>query len=134
MNIHTVVIGSGILLINLFNIPLVIAHNLSSQLIVESLFTQSIKDGYTSLKSNVEDTMSNLTDDKKTDAEKYIEQHDKDRKTYQNEMKKVNENYIKARKEAQRTYMKYHSQLPIEEDIEKDMELIRNDLFIKTDL
>ncbi len=128
MKVHVVIVGSGILFINLFTIPLAVAHNLSDQFIVETSITQSIKDGYTNLKSNVEETMSSFTDEKNTDAEKYVEQHDKDRKTYQDEIKKVDQNYMKARKEAQRNYMKNHSQLPIEEDIEKDMERIKSGL------
>ncbi|AGC49538.1 hypothetical protein K9U34_02215 [Lawsonia intracellularis] len=128
MKVHAVIIRSGILSINLFTIPLAVAHNFSDQFVVETSITQSIKDGYTNLKSNVEETMSSLTDEKNTDAEKYLEQHDKDLKAYQNEIKKADQNYMKARKEAQRNYMKNHSQLPMEEDIEKDMEHIKSGL------
>ena len=102
MKVHAVIIRSGILSINLFTIPLAVAHNFSDQFVVETSITQSIKDGYTNLKSNVEETMSSLTDEKNTDAEKYLEQHDKDLKAYQNEIKKADQNYMKARKEAQK--------------------------------
>lgn len=128
MKVHVVIVGSGILFINLFTIPLAISHNLSEQFVVETSITKSIKDGYTNLKSNVKETMSSLTNEKNTDAEKYIEQYDEDRKAYQDKIKKVDQNYMKTRKEAQRNYMKKHSQLPMEEDIKKDMEHIKSGL------
>lgn len=128
MKSYVVIIGSGILFIKLFTIPIAIAHNLSDQFIVETSITKSIKDGYTNLKSNVKETMSSLTDEKNPDTEKYIEQYNEDRKEYQDKIKKIDQSYMKTRKEAQRNYMKKHSQIPIEEDIKKDIERIKNGL------
>lgn len=85
MKVYAVLIESAILLINLFTIHLAIAHNLSDQFVVETSITESIKNGYTNLKNNIKETISSLTDEKNTDAEKYVEQDDKDSKTYQDE-------------------------------------------------
>ena len=60
MKVYVVIVGSGILFINLFTTPLAIAHNLSDQFVVETSITQSIKDGYTNLKSNMERIKSGL--------------------------------------------------------------------------
>ena len=85
--------------------------------------TDSVKQGYQELKHNVKGMVNDLTGNDKTDAQKYMDQRKEDMKEYRDKVMEARKEYMQNRQEAQADYLKDHKQLPMKEDMKKDMEM-----------
>lgn len=86
-------------------------------------FTETVKEGYHDLKQNVKGMVNDITGDDRKDAQKYMEQRKEDMKDYREKVLEARKDYMQSRQEAQADYLKNHKQLPIQEDLNKDMDL-----------
>ena len=95
-----------------------------NRFLAESSFTQSVKDGYQDLKKDVKSTVNELTGDDKTAAQKFREQRDEDLRTYHEDVQDARKDYVKNRESAQKDYLEHHKELPLNEDLNKDLDAI----------
>lgn len=116
-------LGGCLLAAGLLLVPAASAHasGLTNRFLAESSFTQSVKDGYQDIKKDVKETVNEITGDNKSDAQKFRERRDKDLHTYQKDVRDARKEYMKKREKAQQDYLKHHKELPLKEDLNKDL-------------
>lgn len=130
MKINNPLLTSCVFLAGLGMLPLSQAHAASAQyvdqqLLAENSFTESVKEGYQDLKANVKGAVDDMTDQNRTDAQKFREQREEDLRDYRKDVQDAREDYMDKRQEAQKTYLKNHNQLPVTEDLRRDMDINR---------
>ncbi len=86
-------------------------------------FTRSVKEGYHNFKQDVKGAVDDLTGRDKDDARRYLEERNEDMQDYRNTVLEARKDYMQSRQEAQAEYLKDHKQLPIQEDMVKDMDM-----------
>jgi len=84
----------------------------------EKSFSQSVKDGYYSLKNSM---FSSYSGNDNEDSKTYMENYRKDLNDYHNALREARDDYRKARLDEQRSYLEHHSTLPVNEDIDSDI-------------
>ena len=67
--------------------------------------------------------MDEITGDNKSDVQKFRERRDKDLHTYQKDVRDARKDYVKKREKAQQDYLKHHKELPLKEDLNKDLDV-----------
>lgn len=92
-----------------------------SGVLAENTFTQSVKETYRDAKNDLKKVVNNITEDGKSDEQKYREEREKHVKEYQEKVRDARQDYTEKRMDAQKAYLKDHGQLPAREDIEKDL-------------
>ena len=121
---HTA-LGGCLLAAGLLLVPVASAHasGLTNRFRAESSFTQSVKDGYQDIKKDVKETVDEITGDNKSDVQKFRERRDKELHTYQKDVRDARKDYVKKREKAQQDYLKHHKELPLKEDLNKDLDV-----------
>lgn len=89
--------------------------------LAENTFTQSVKETYKDAKNDLKKVVNNITEDGKSDEERYREERAKHVKEYHEKVREARHDYREKRTDAQKSYLKDHNQLPVKEDIEKDL-------------
>ncbi|MBQ8173218.1 MAG: hypothetical protein IJ034_04670 [Mailhella sp.] len=84
----------------------------------EKSFSQSVKDGYHSLKNSM---FSSYSGNNNEDPKTYMENYRKDLNDYHDALREARDDYRKARLDEQRSYLEHHSTLPVNEDIDSDL-------------
>ena len=95
-----------------------------NELQAENTFTQSLKETYNDAKNDLKKVVNNITADGKSDEQKYREEREKQVKEYHEKVRDARQDYAEKRMNAQKAYLKDHGQLPIKEDIEKDLNTV----------
>ena len=97
------------------------AESASTPYLEEKSFTQSVKDGYHSLKNNMTQAFGGYTGDTEADSKTYMDHYRSDLEDYHDAMREARDDYRKARLVDQKSYLEHHRTLPMNEDIESDV-------------
>ena len=86
----------------------------------EKSFSQSVSDGYHSLKDSVTHMFGGYSGNEEDDSRAYMEQYRKDLSEYHETLRKARADYRRARLDDQKAYLEHHDVLPMREDLDSD--------------
>lgn len=86
----------------------------------EKSFSQTVSDGYHSLKDSVSRMMGGYSGDEADDSRTYMEHYRDDLSEYHDALRKARAEYRRARLDDQKAYLEHHDTLPMPENIDSD--------------
>lgn len=84
-------------------------------------FVETVRDGYNELKHSVTSAFGGYTGDSSEDSKTYMKNYQHDLKTYHDSIRNARDDYRKARLDEQKAYLEHHRTLPMNEDIDADV-------------
>ena len=83
-------------------------------------FTQSMKDGYHSLRNNISEVFGGYSGESKADQKLFMEHYREDLNDYHEAVRKARTKYRRARLNDQKAYLEHHNVLPMNEHIDSE--------------
>jgi len=84
-------------------------------------FAETVKDGYNHLKHSVTSAFGGYTGDASEDSQTYMENYRSDLRNYHDSLQEARDKYRNARLDEQKSYLEHHRTLPMNEDIDADV-------------
>ena len=84
----------------------------------EKSFTQSMKDGYHSLRNNISEAFGGYSGESEADEKLFMEHYREDLSDYHDAVRKARAKYRRARLNDQKAYLEHHNVLPMTENLD----------------